>query len=203
MFSKKPEQELLHDFVYNNNKILISTLVKRKFFGSLHLLAVDCDSKQCYESAHKYLSRMFNVETVQSSPDHYWLITDYVDKIGNVLKKMSSVPGVDPKYVNSCRSIGAVVFRAFPKKVGFPVMGDSVFPPGLARDWIIKFKNHFNSSCFKALTILLQAKLGIHCPNCKSSQNSGTFCSQCGTKLSQNNISLLDEPSNDKLYSIY
>lgn len=103
---------------------IVTTNIDREKLGfnnffrdrNLHFMGLDCDSFEDVTCAILHLDEhKINWARIDSGNDkHYWLITDYVGTIDDILKKMSCIVGVDPAYVDVCRAYRSCIFRATP-----------------------------------------------------------------------------------------
>ena len=62
----------------------------------VYVMVLDCDgTDEMLAACHMLAFDNLNYALVQSSPSHYWIITDYVDTLERVIAKMQTIPGVD------------------------------------------------------------------------------------------------------------
>ena len=115
---------MLEQNLTNNMTGVISTFVRHPqgyFFDrhSLHLLAADCDSTDALGLVIRSLRQTSNVYRYsiwESSPQHYWIITDYAAPLKKCFAVLENIRGVDRAWVQDCRNKkGGLCFRAFPK----------------------------------------------------------------------------------------
>jgi hypothetical protein len=102
----------------------VSTLVERRcptvlnWFScyrqswDLYLMVLDCDSTDAMLACCRVLNQdEIGYALIQSSPSHYWVVTDYIDTFNNVITKMKTLPGADERHVNHASHIGRVSVR--------------------------------------------------------------------------------------------
>lgn len=108
------------------------------------VLALDCDSEADKDVAVLELGlQKLGFKAFQSSPNHYWIITNYVASHKKCLEKMKTIPGVDPSFKHFCYGMKGIYIRAFPKnaflpslEIGFSPLSSKVLKfVGLVREW--------------------------------------------------------------------
>jgi hypothetical protein len=183
----RPELVTINDALDQNCRTIISTQCTQKFWSdNLHVLAVDCDSVEAKDKAVNQLSLQYAVDVVESSPEHFWVITDQVGTWKETALSLQRVDGADKDFVSISLAHQKITFRAFPKQIDFsqihayPRMGTKVFHAGLSRDWLTLFRAYYTSKSFRALAaIILSART---CRTCDM-PSTGIYCPRCGNKV--------------------
>ena len=182
-----PFRRLVDDTLEKKPRTMLTTCIVNTLFRGKHLVAVDCDKFEDMQQASDYLSRNHIIDVVESSPDHFWIITDHATDLKTAIKIMQDVPGADKDHVRSSGGLSRITFRAFPKQVGYPKMGSAVFPDGPARLWLKEFRDYFTSGYYVAITELMKYYGLIEggfarCSNCKAERITVGchFCPRCG-----------------------
>jgi hypothetical protein len=126
----QPFDDLMHDLKFkvlhdpeNLNAYVLPRLKKSWFKRkSQYFLTLDCDSPQNGRRATKELDRR-NIKyiIIESSPDHFWIVCDYVDTLANIVHIMEEIPGCDIEYIKFCWNGKYIPLRAFLKSPHFPV----------------------------------------------------------------------------------
>lgn len=103
---------------------VVTTCVGKKLFNpllpfagrSLYFMGLDCDDLQSALAAINYLEK-HNIgwARIESSQDHYWIITDYIDTAPKVIDRMKYIAGVDKKFIEVCEKHNSCQFRASPR----------------------------------------------------------------------------------------
>ena len=98
----------------------ITTRVKKRFLRKdLYLMVLDCDSREDASLAEAELNRQrIKGFFVESTPDHFWIICDFVATVPEIIEKMAIIPGVDREFVKHIRGKGKINLRAYPKRDG-------------------------------------------------------------------------------------
>lgn len=111
------------------------------FHRRLHILVLDCDSLEEMYAAVKVLKRD-NIPWagIESSPDHFWIITDKVGTFKEILPILKSIPGVDKRYVKATETWKRLHLRAIPRKNSRPKFGE---PTDLQDQRVINWYNCF------------------------------------------------------------
>jgi len=86
-----------------------------KRFNRTHFLALDCDSQEDMIAAAACLKRdNINWIPIESSDNHFWLITDFIGSSKEIVDKIQTIVGVDRQYVELTTSNGICFMRATP-----------------------------------------------------------------------------------------
>ena len=95
---------------------LVSTQVAESNQYTLHLLALDCDSREDTEKAIRDLNvRGIGYSLIESSPFHFWIITDFIGSVSECLSVMDNIKGTHSEYITWTRRQGYLFLRAFPR----------------------------------------------------------------------------------------
>lgn len=111
-----------------NLKCVVSTQISGWWkFRKRWLLVLDCDSHENKEKATEEL-RLLSIKykVFMSSPNHYWVVTNYIGSFKNCLNFMQSIPGVDREFIGFCSKYKGICLRAFPK---------DGYRPNLSSNW--------------------------------------------------------------------
>ncbi len=115
----------------------------------LYLMTLDCDSFQGMTDATDELYRRGIAKyVIESSPGRFWVICDYIADHKRAIKEMETIPGVDGKYIDCCRSNNTIVLRAYPRACGIPIFPQPLPAPnrdGYFSSWIRSFRSHWMS----------------------------------------------------------
>jgi len=110
-------------------------------------MALDCDSLENLTAAvHLLKHDKIGHAVIHSSEGRYWVITDFVGTIKEVLVKMGQMPGLDQKYLQFCSRHQTVSIRALPRKPD-----EIQFPESHSLEnvdvyqWFVEFRNHLES----------------------------------------------------------
>lgn len=77
-----------------------------------YVMCLDCDGlASATAAAHTLATDGIGYAMIESSEGHYWFITDYCGRLGNITRKMLSIPGVDKSYIDSVDARSSVVLR--------------------------------------------------------------------------------------------
>lgn len=91
-----------------------------------YLMVLDCDgTDEMLAACHTLKHDKLNYALIQSTPSHYWIVTDYIDSFTNVFKLAKTIPGVDPKYLDFCDKNSMFTIRGMPKNGHIPQFQDS------------------------------------------------------------------------------
>lgn len=86
------------------------------------VMVLDCDSINNRDEAIIELQdNGIRYRIIESSPNKFWIITNFVGTVKNCCDKMGTIPGVDREYLASCRNQKLIAVRAFPKAGFVPV----------------------------------------------------------------------------------
>lgn len=161
----EPFEELMHSLKYQalhdpqNLNAYVLPRIKKSWFkrSSKYFLTLDCDSRQNGARAAKELDRR-NIKyiVIESSPEHFWIICDYVDTLWNIIRIMEEIPGCDLEYIKFCASGKYIPLRAFLKSPHFPVFHgtdklDQYSKP--FREWIKQFEAYWQTEDMKWLQV--------------------------------------------------
>lgn len=112
-----------------------------RFRRRLHILVLDCDSLEEMYAAVRVLKRD-NIPWVgiESSPDHFWIITDIVGTFKEIFPILKAIPGVDSRYVKATETWKRLHLRAISRKNSRPKFGE---PTDLRDQRVINWYNSF------------------------------------------------------------
>jgi hypothetical protein len=139
-------------------RVTISTEVSKRWLRRQYILAIDCDSAFDKDRAVFFLENQCKYETavIESSPDHYWIITNHVGSLSEVTKIMGQVPGAD-EYHTECSARTGILFRGTPKidrPASFiPYFELETFGTGEVAEWYAAFKQYFQGDFFHQLRV--------------------------------------------------
>lgn len=144
---------------------------KLGIFETKHIMMLDCDSLADAHSASLDLQReKINFCLVVSSyydtveSEHYWILADYIGSFMDVLGKLRSIRGVDPRYIQFCLREGVFNLRSYPKKYSIPLFDRCKWEDMSKefRDWMIEFQDYWQSADIKnVVRIMVDKKM---CP---------------------------------------
>lgn len=126
-------------------RVLISTQVAE---SSLHLLALDCDSREDVGKAVQDLNvRGIGYALIESSPFHFWIITDFIGSVSECISVMNNITGTHSEYITWARRQGDLFLRAFPRNGFRPILGEISFrlSCGKAFEWFKAFSGYWHS----------------------------------------------------------
>lgn len=111
-----------------------------------HIMVLDCDSLDNMIAACRTL-KIDNIGyvVIESSPHHYWVVTNYIGNITDVTDRMSGIPGTDLNHMRLSRARGHISIRATPQVRSIPS-----FPSDISvlhktvRRWYLRFKSNFD-----------------------------------------------------------
>lgn len=135
----------------------VNTKVKR----NCHILALDCDSVDAMLAASHWVKTELELiyEVVESSEGHYWIFVDKVGPLSDILEIMSTIPGVDRKFLSWAAKRKAIHIRTTPKisddrkniyTPEFQVVG-AEFKNDLVRQWVGEFREYFNGPDYRRI----------------------------------------------------
>jgi len=147
---------------------LVSTIVDRGVwylswlakYRAKFIAVLDCDGIPEMLAAKTALNTYgIGHAIVMSSPDHFWIITDYINIFSEAIKFIESMPGVDEKFVNFCKAKSIITMRAEALYNRFPTFPESnTLTDPTILEWYTEFKKHFehplilkkyNANCLK------------------------------------------------------
>lgn len=90
-----------------------------------HVMVLDCDSMPgMLASARSLKLDNIGYVPVQSSPEHYWLVTNYVGTLQKILTKMAGIPGIDMRHRAMAKKHQNLHIRAMPRATDMPLFTD-------------------------------------------------------------------------------
>lgn len=90
----------------------------------LHVMVLDVDSTANLIAATKVLKRDgIGWAGIESSPGHFWLVTDKIGQFNELFSYMEALPGVDPKYVKGTKKWKSFMLRAIARNSSKPKFG--------------------------------------------------------------------------------
>ena len=96
------------------------------FHRRLHILVLDCDSLDEMYAAVRVLKRdSIPWAGIESSPDHFWIITDIIGTFKEIFLILEAFPGVDSNYIKAAKNWKRLHLRAIPRKDSRPKFGES------------------------------------------------------------------------------
>lgn len=111
------------------------------FRRRLHILVLDCDSLDEMYAAVRVLKRdNIGWVGIESSPDHFWIITDVVDTFKRIFPILEAMPGVDNSYIKATKTWKRLHLRAIPRQNSRPKFGK---PADLRDQRVINWYNWF------------------------------------------------------------
>jgi len=137
--------------------------------NSQHLLALDCDSFECKNSATDFLASNAKISYVvfissyndTGSSNRYWVLCDYIKGYHEVSSLLRNIPGVDPLFVRFCEEKMIINLRAYPKHLCVPIK-QQYLSHGVASndflDWVKNFENYWKSDEFKSIARIVVDK---------------------------------------------
>lgn len=119
------------------------------------IMCLDCDSEGAMLAALHYIKieLKYNCYVVESSPNHYWIITDYAAPFIEVYKLIQTIPGIDEKYVSYMKASKDIVLRSFFKENGAaPKFVDNMqlTDPSII-EWVDALKSFWESKRMKQI----------------------------------------------------
>lgn len=88
---------------------------------SLYFMGLDCDNYPSALAAINYLENHgIGWARIESSKDHYWILTDYIDTAPKIIEKMKRIVGVDSNFIAICEKFNSCEFRAAPRLYKIP-----------------------------------------------------------------------------------
>lgn len=137
-------------------------LPKRRRFNIFErarvILAVDCDSVADRDRALRFIHNVLGYQTyvVASSPDHFWIFTDYVGKPVQVVDLMRTIPGADSNHITSSRYADGPIFRAWPKTATLAYPAFPKLPATFSKDdrvlkWLSAFQEYYKGDFYREL----------------------------------------------------
>lgn len=148
-------------------KHTITSEILGNIFETKHIMMLDCDSRADANSASLDLQReKINFCLVVSSyydtveSEHYWILADYIGSFMDVLGKLRSIRGVDPRYIQFCLREGVFNLRAYPKKYSMPLFDRCNWEDmsNEFRDWMIEFQDYWQSEDIKNVVRIMVYK---------------------------------------------
>lgn len=97
-----------------------------------HVMVLDCDgTDEMLAASHMLATDGIGFALIQSSPSHYWIVTDFIAPLDDVLVKMRTIPGADTEHIEMCEKFGIVAIRgvALPGRVPIFQEPDSLTNP--------------------------------------------------------------------------
>lgn len=140
-----------------------------------HVAVLDCDSEDAMLAAAHWIKTEYGVAytPIESSPGHYWLVTDLVGTIDHLIYQMHEIPGIDPKFIDLCRRQRMISVRVHPKvcegetiQLRSPKFRpDSALTNPLAKGWYNAFVSYFDSPDYKKIckAIMLRESIKLGC----------------------------------------
>jgi len=118
---RSSRQDILSFLKLENGVGVASTCISNDWFGyERHLLLLDCD--RGVNTACDMLKRWsIDFLKVESSPENYWLITDYADYFDVVLQKYKKIPGIDNRHITFSEQHREIHVRIWPKSGFLPI----------------------------------------------------------------------------------
>lgn len=109
---------LKNQYLGNKLGIVLSSQVSGWWiFRKKWLLVLDCDSLVDKEKTLDELCLLgIKFKVIQSSPLHYWVVTNYIGSFKKCMLIMSAIPGVDKNFIEFCDKYEKIVLRVFPKE---------------------------------------------------------------------------------------
>lgn len=139
--------QLVEDGTEKNTitKIWTSTEVK---YGkeTHHVMVLDCDSEANMIAALRYLFlKKIGCCAVQSSEGHYWVVTDRVGTLAEVMAVMKRVPGADSAHVEISNHKRFISIRAHSREWKLPVFPDNYhrLTNPVSIKWMEELKSYF------------------------------------------------------------
>lgn len=110
-----------------------------------HIMVLDCDGTDAMLGAVGLLKHdQINYALIQSSPHHYWIVTDYIDTFDAIMTKLQTLPGVDPQFIDYSRKAGQFSLRAIALPHRVPIFsGPGTLTNPHALDFFKQFSAHF------------------------------------------------------------
>lgn len=138
--------------IKKHNYIAVSTTINKTAFvtNRTSILVVDCDNTKGLKKAKEYIEDVYDSGTyvIESSPAHYWVVADIIDRTSTIMSILKDIPGVDPLYVKYSNEYRKdLLLRAVPKGKCIPKFPDGfgdITTPDIKR-WINEFSNYFTS----------------------------------------------------------
>ncbi len=91
-----------------------------------HIMVLGCDgTDEMLGAVAMLIKDNIGYATIQSSPSHYWIITDYIAKFKSVIAKMRSIPGVDLNYIQFAEQHATLYLRAIALPNRVPIFPDT------------------------------------------------------------------------------
>ena len=174
-------QGIQQDFVAKKliRRFLISSCIDTSIFREKHLMVFDCDSPQnlnlalgCLRRDNYDNARDTRCAVYESTPDRFWIITNFIGKFKEIIKKVLLIEGVDQDWLKMCEKQGRLLLRAFPKNAILPRRLSSQNLPSrlslvsspastqkgrdqsqIAWNWIVAFDNYWNKPQVQNLCI--------------------------------------------------
>ncbi len=124
-----------------------------------HIMVLGVDSMdKLIAAAHFLHSQKIAYIDIQSSPGHYWVVTDYVSSFRSALNLARKVPGVDDQYLNLCEKHDRFILRGIRKPGAIPEFKDyKDFPNSHVRQWLSEFEELFEHQEMNRSLALMEA----------------------------------------------
>lgn len=131
----------------------VSTYVGLDAAGhELHVLVMDCDGEDEMLAAAHWTKTIlkFNYVVVASSPQRYWIVTDFVGSIKDIVHHMERTPGVDSKFIKFIEKNQRIFIRALPKmdyetkSISVPSFPENTLVHPKTKEWLDDFAAYWN-----------------------------------------------------------
>lgn len=149
-------EQAMHHFCSGAGIVVVDTVVKKRWWNSDHLMVLDVDSKTNLERTQLWLKAMgITFGLIESSRDHYWVVTNVVAKISKIKEMMSVIPGVDQEFIAMCDRKYQINIRACPKLNALerPIFHEFQYTNPLAGAWFESLKEFYNSPYYDAMAL--------------------------------------------------
>jgi len=128
-----------------------------------HIMVLDCDDLESMYAATRVLKRDgIRWAGIESSPDHFWIITDKVGAFRRLFPVLAAIPGVDRKYVEFAKERKCFCLRGIRKSKSKPGFGttENLRDPRVI-DWFNSFKAlHDDPIIIENLSLIQHLKNG-------------------------------------------
>lgn len=155
-----------------------------------HILLIDTD-QNLIDPVNHLIKKNLPFAIIQSSPNKYWFIIDYISNFEDSLKLGNTIEGVDTRYLDYASSNKVWSLRSFRKSGGknkisylYPILMFSCLKTALSKSFCEFVFKHFENDLSRKIYILNDPKINStgRCMKCNSLRISD-FCLDCGEKL--------------------